>query len=263
MAPRELIEKFSGLYPGRFHYLFEKQSGKSHALNAGIRDAQGSILAFVDDDVTVEAIWLRNLTFSLQDGQWAGSGGRIIPPFAWSPPVWALVTERYGLAPLAMFDLGAEPSPLTEPPFGTNMAFQKKAFEKYGVFRTDLGPRPGSEIRNEHTEFGQRLLNAGERLRYEPSAVVYHLIPDSRLRKEYFLAWWYHKGRADAREFKMSIARLFCSLAAWTLRWMVAVDPALRFRRKLVVRWKAGAIRELQVLHRKLNPSLTQQAQVA
>ena len=67
-----------------------------------------------------------------------------------------------------------EPIELSQPPFGTNMAFQKKVFEKHGGFRLDLGPRPGSELRNEDTEFGRRLLAAGERLRYEPSATVYH-----------------------------------------------------------------------------------------
>ena len=71
-------------------------------------------------------------------------------------------------------------------------------FEKYGGFRTDLGPRPGSEIRSEDTEFGWRLLAAGERLRYEPSAVVYHSVSgESASDKQYFLAWWFDKARAE------------------------------------------------------------------
>ncbi len=73
-----------------------------------------------------------------------------------------------------MFDLRVEPRPLYEAPFGTNMAFQRSVFERYAWFRTDLGPRPGSEIHNEDTEFGNRLLKAGERLHCEPSAIVYH-----------------------------------------------------------------------------------------
>jgi len=60
------------------------------------------------------------------------------------------------------------------------MAYRRKMFEKYGGFRTDLGPQPGDQIRSEDTEFGHRLLAAGERLRYEPSAVVYHSIPENR-----------------------------------------------------------------------------------
>jgi glucosyl-dolichyl phosphate glucuronosyltransferase len=241
---RERAEKFVRLDPGRFRYVFERQPGKSHALNTGIRESRGTIVAFMDDDVTVEQTWLQNLTAPLRDERYAGSGGRILPQSAWAPPAWVPVTARYGLAPLAMFNLGDEAGALIEPPFGTNMAFQKWVFQKYGGFRADLGPRPGSEIRNEDTEFGQRLLTAGEKLRYEPSAVVFHSIPEARLRKTYFLAWWFAKGRADAREFKMNTARLHCSLAVWTLRWLIAVNPAVRFERKLIVCWKVGAIAE-------------------
>jgi hypothetical protein len=55
------------------------------------------------------------------------------------------------------------------------MAFQRRVFAEYGLFRTDLGP--GREIRsNEDSEFGHRLLAAGEQLKYEPTAVVYHSV---------------------------------------------------------------------------------------
>ena len=56
--------------------MFESQQGKSNALTAGIQEARGEILAFMDDDVTVEPSWLQNLTTSLHNGEWAGAGGR-------------------------------------------------------------------------------------------------------------------------------------------------------------------------------------------
>ena len=55
---REVVEEFADRYPGRFRYLFEPQPGKSYALNSGIREARGTVLAFIDDDVTVEPSWL-------------------------------------------------------------------------------------------------------------------------------------------------------------------------------------------------------------
>src|SRR5580692_4642153 len=180
---REVVEQRIPAHPGRLRYLFEPKPGKSNALNAGIKSTQGDILAFMDDDVVVEPTWLQNLTASLESDNWVGTGGRILPQWTSKPPAWLPVEDRYGLAPLAMFDLGSEAVSLNEAPFGTNMAFRKSVFEKFGGFRTDLGPRPGSEIRNEDTEFGQRLLSAGERLRYEPSAVVYHSVPEERLRQ--------------------------------------------------------------------------------
>src|ERR1700730_15808052 len=76
---REVVADFCSKYPSRFRYLFEPQQGKSRALNTGIREARGSILAFMDDDVTVESKWLQNLTSNLNSGEWSGAGGRILP----------------------------------------------------------------------------------------------------------------------------------------------------------------------------------------
>ena len=253
---REVVKRFSDRYPGRFRYLSEPQPGKSFALNSGIREARGTVLAFMDDDVTVEPLWLTNLTATLHTGESAGAGGRILPEEDFSPPRWLSLAGprgRYVLAPLALFDLGDQPGQLTESPFGTNMAFRKEMFEKHGGFRTDLGPRPGSEIRNEDTEFGARLLAQGERIRYEPSAVVFHAVSEDRVQKKYYLDWWFDKGRADIRQFGIPTDAwrvlgiplyLFRRVALWTLRWMVTIDPPRRFRSKLAVWGKTGEIME-------------------
>lgn len=252
-ATRETVEGYCRRFPERFSYLFEPKPGKSNALNAGIQATKGQILAFVDDDVTVESTWLQNLTAPLHNGEWAGAGGRILPEQNFSPPSWIPVEERYALAPLALFDLGSEAGSLTEAPFGTNMAFRRKAFEKYGGFRTDLGPQPGSEIRSEDSEFGHRLLAAGEQLRYEPSAIVYHSVPQNRIEKPYFLAWRFDKGRAEIRTFPISGTRwlvagiplyLFRRFAVWTVRWMMAIESSRRFSNKLKVWAVAGQILE-------------------
>jgi glucosyl-dolichyl phosphate glucuronosyltransferase len=253
---KNIVEQFSNRHPNRFRYLFEPRPGKSYALNSGIQAARGNILAFIDDDVIVETSWLNNLTTVFHADEFAGAGGRILPEKNFSPPSW-LACEgsngRYALAPLALFDLGDEPCQLNEPPFGTNMAFRKEMFEKYGPFRTDLGPRPGSEIRNEDTEFGHRLLAAGEKLRYQPSAVVYHPVAENRIQKKYYLNWWFDKGRADIRQLGIPADAsrvlgipiyLFRRVIVWTLRWLLSMDPARRFNCKIKVWSRAGEIVE-------------------
>jgi glycosyltransferase involved in cell wall biosynthesis len=251
---REVVEDFCRRYPGRFHYLFEPQQGKSFALNAGIRDARGDVLAFMDDDVTVEPTWLQNLTASLHDPAWAGAGGRILPRRTFTPPRWLSLGAQRAVAPFALFDLGADAGELTQPPFGTNMAFRRETFEKYGGFRTDLGPHPHSRIRGEDSEFGGRLLAQGERLRYEPSAVVYHDIPAYRVEKRYFLDWWFDKGRADIRTWGVprdnrcrvgGVPLLFLRrIVACTLRGLTSVQPARRFASRIDVWFLAGQILE-------------------
>src|SRR4029077_17362429 len=84
---RDVVEQFCRRYPGRLRYLFEGQQGKSYALNAGIRASDGDVMAFMDDDVTVDPLWLQNLTAPLQNGDWAGAGGRTLsaPPYFVAP----------------------------------------------------------------------------------------------------------------------------------------------------------------------------------
>jgi glycosyltransferase involved in cell wall biosynthesis len=251
---KEVVEEFSRQYPSRFRYLFERKQGKSYALNTGIRESNGDILAFTDDDVIVEPAWLMNLTSALGESEWAGVGGRVLPDRNFMPPCWIPQEDRYPFGPLAMFDLGPSAFELSEPPFGNNMAYRRSAFDSHGGFRTDLGPCPGSEIRSEDTEFGIRVLNAGGRLRYEPSAVVCHTVPESRVKKDYFLRWWFDKARADVRahgappEAKWRLAGvpliLLRRFAVWTLRWFVSVNPSRRFSSKLKVWIVAGQIKE-------------------
>jgi glucosyl-dolichyl phosphate glucuronosyltransferase len=259
-ATPRVVEDFCSRYPARFRYLYEPQPGRSYALNAGIREARGDILAFMDDDVTVEPTWLRNLTECLDKGEWAGSGGRTLAAQRVALPRWLALDGPYGMGGIlgALFDLGDKPCELTQAPFGTNMAFRKEMFEKHGSFRTDLGYRPGIQIPNEDTEFGRRLIAAGERLRYEPSAIVYHPIPVERLRKDYILPWHFHLGRAEVREIGRRpdiwgiprpcltmLKAILLTAPARTLRWVFALNPQHRFYCRARVWEEAGGIAEI------------------
>lgn len=253
---RDVVEDFSRRYPGRFRYHFEPQQGLSHARNAGIANARGEVLVFTDDDVTVEPTWLQNLTAALLDSEWAGVAGRILPAQKFILPPW-LSWNDFGGVLCAHFDLGDQPSRLQRSPYGANMAFRKSMFEKYGGFRIDLGPSPGCQIRNDDTEFGRRLLAAGEQLRYEPSAVVCHPVPQGRVTKEYLLSWWFDYGRAMIRErgerpdvcgvprdYLAMISRA-AEISVMSLRGMLAFRPHDQFRYKCRVRKSMGQIDEL------------------
>ncbi|MGO8787156.1 MAG: glycosyltransferase family 2 protein [Terriglobia bacterium] len=265
---REVVEDYCRRFPGRFRYLFEPQQGLSYARNAGIREGRGYVLAFMDDDVTVEPEWLQNLTACLQDGEWAGAGGRTLPGQGFSPPRWLSFKEPYNLggALCAVFDLGDEPQELNRAPYGANMAFRKEMFEKHGGFRIDLDRCGGNTMSNGDTEFGRRLMAAGERLRYEPSAVVYHPVPQDRVNKEYILAWWFDYGRAAIREvghrpdilgmprYYFSIPKGILGTVLKACQWMLAVNPQRRFFLKAFVWYFAGQIVEIYRQSRHQNP---------
>ena len=250
---RQVVEDFQRRYPDRFHYFFEQQQGISHARNRGIREARGEILAFMDDDETAVPDWLQNLTANLHNGEWSGAGGRILPQWNCDRPRWLSDRSAFTLAPLAVFDLGTKGGPLTESPFGANMAFRKEVFSACGGFRTDLGRVGKGMLSGEDSELGRRVIAAGRRLRYEPSAVTYHPVEEFRVHRKYFLQWWFNKGRSDVREFGnqpkdwrfLGIPLpLFRGLVSESLRWMFVVEPSQRFICKLKVWSCAGQIFE-------------------
>jgi glycosyltransferase involved in cell wall biosynthesis len=262
---REVVEEFCRRYPGRFRYHFESRQGLSQARNAGISEARSEILAFMDDDVIVEPTWLQNLTANLHDSEWAGAGGRILPEKGFSPPHWLSLNGPYAMCGvLALFDRGDKAGELDWAPFGTNMAFRRAMFEIYGVFRTDLGRCGENLMGGEDTEFGRRLVYAGEHLRYEPSAVVYHPVLGNRLDKKYFLAWYFGFGRSLVRErgrgpVIWGIPRSYLgilktgttTMPGLVLRWIIALNPQRRFFFKALVWRTAGQIAEIYNLGRR------------
>ena len=76
---RQVVEDFRFSHIRVGFAIFANQIRANHiGLNAGIVASRGDILAFIDDDVTVESTWLQNLTAVLLSGEWAGAGGRIL-----------------------------------------------------------------------------------------------------------------------------------------------------------------------------------------
>jgi hypothetical protein len=116
-------------------------------------------------------------------------------------------------------------------------------------------------MRNEDSEFSHRLLEAGERLRYEPTAVVYHEVPQNRLHKKFFLRWWFDKGRAEVRASDGKIGTtwvitgippvLLRRIAVGTLRWLLTVNTPKRFTYKLTVWLLVGRATESYRLRKK------------
>lgn len=252
---RAVVEEFCRRYPDRYRYLFEPRPGKSRALNTAIRESDNEVLAFIDDDVTVDPNWLDRLTAPLQSSEWSGAGGPVLLRWSCPPPDWMPLAPRY-LGALAGFNPVGVAGELHDPPFGTNMAFRRSMFEKYGTFREDLGPSAsGDTLRpNEDTDFGRRVLSGGDRLWYEAAAIVYHPVPEERLQKRYLLNWWFDKGRAEAREAvpqvdlntrNSMLLRSFRRVLLWATQWILAIEPRHRFECRLKTYWNLGQVREL------------------
>jgi glycosyltransferase involved in cell wall biosynthesis len=246
----KIIEEFVRTSGPNVQGVFEPRQGKGFALNTGIRRTRGEIVAFTDDDVLIDAGWLMGLVSTFARFDCIGVGGKVVPILNQAQPTWL---EMEGQQVVGHFDYGEQPKEISVPPIGGNMAFRRAAFEKYGLFRIELGP-DGSEIGgNEDDEFGRRLLKAGEKIVYSPAAVVYLPIESYRLTKDYFLRWFYSVGKANMRA-KMwpqdtvcyfGVPRyLFGNLLRNWFRWAITFDEKRRFQHKLRVYRAMGGIRE-------------------
>jgi glycosyltransferase involved in cell wall biosynthesis len=238
-------------------YIFESRQGKPFALKTGIQSASGELLLFTDDDVIVDKHWLSNIYKTFKETNCLGVGGKIVPVWPSKKPSWFQTDGPYGLmSALANYDLGELSCELTSAtaPFGANVAFHRRAFERYGYYRTDLGPSAAKDRvggGGEDTEFARRLLRSGEKLIYSPAAIVYHPVEPQRTRKRYFQRWYFEHGKSviKLREdvfvgvHYFGVPRyLFRSFFESALRWLVAFNGRKRFYYKLQIYLLAGKI---------------------
>lgn len=177
-------------------YIYEPRRGLSVARNRGILESRGKIVAFTDDDCIVDRNWLTNLTKGFDSHEVACCTGRTLNYYT---DDLSLKFERY-----YSFDRGSTRrifsfndlklnlmlllralsligerriTPVAPAPFsvglGNNMIFRRDVFEEIGYFDEGLGRGTPSEA-GEELDMFYRILKAGERIVYEPKAIVFH-----------------------------------------------------------------------------------------
>jgi glycosyltransferase involved in cell wall biosynthesis len=252
-----VIQEFSRTARFPVRYILEKRQGKSFALNSGVAEAKGEIIAFTDDDVLLHPDWLTNLTRALEGSEYAAVAGRIVPSWNHPKPEWL---EMDGQQAVVNLELGDEVTEIRLPPLGANSAFRKQVFGKYGLFRLDLGPNESRHtITCEDWEFGERVMRGGEKVVYCPTAIVYHPVDPKRTTKKYFLDWYYYNGVSltrmaglpDFGVFYFGAPRwLYRELLVNGLRWLFTFDKNRRFNLKLRTYRSVGNIVESNRLSR-------------
>ena len=192
---RMIVERFAG--ESRLRYVEEPRPSASLARNAGLASAEGEVVAFTDDDVVVDPLWLR-----ASAGALAGSGpvacvtGLILPlelesesqllleQFAgfgkgFEPRTYQLPEAREDnpLLPYAAGSLGS----------GASIVMLTAVARELGGFDPALGPATAARG-GEDLDLLARVLRSGYALSYEPRAIVWHEHPggSARLRHQVY-----------------------------------------------------------------------------
>jgi GT2 family glycosyltransferase len=168
----------------RFRYVMEPRPGLSRARNRGLAEATHEYVAFTDDDVLVDPLWLDGIARGFGRGPKVGCVTGLVPSAQldtvsqryfdqrvwWSsgiePHVYDLAS-REGESRLFPFDAGKIGT-------GANFAVDRELMRRLGGFDERLGAGSPT-LGGEDLDAFVRVLRAGRSVVYEPSAMVWHI----------------------------------------------------------------------------------------
>jgi GT2 family glycosyltransferase len=177
-ASRLLVERRGG----RVRYVREPRPGLDWARNRAIAEAGGDVIAFTDDDVTVDPGWIRALVTAFGTDETVAAVTGLVLPAELETEAQVLF-ERYrsfgrGFAPRRIAREGGGPvarryGATGDYGTGANMAFRRSLLGRIGGFDPALGA--GTPTRGgDDLEMFFRVLKQGYALIYEPRAIVRH-----------------------------------------------------------------------------------------
>ncbi len=218
-----------------FRYIDEKEQGLSYARNAGILASHGDVLVYVDDDATVNREYLRTYqNFFESNPDAMAAGGPILPVYETAEPSWfshftrALITGKVYLGDKERrFPKGKFPG-------GGNAAYRKSVFEQIGLFNVELGRKGNSLMGAEEKDLFDKMTALGIDFYYLPTAILYHIIPEKKLTKDYFDRLTYGIGVSERyRTLRTSKSKYAKRLISECVKWGASIAIWLYFLLRL------------------------------
>lgn len=176
----------------------ETNQGLSYARNRGIQESKGDILVYVDDDALVNKEYLRTYAdFFAAHPEIDAAGGPIIPQYETEEPAWMSHFTKCLITGYKYNGNSVKEFPGKDFPGGGNAGYRASVFEKVGLFNVDLGRKGDSLVGAEEKDIFDKMTSWGMRFFYLPTAILYHLIPEKKLSKEYFDKLTYSIGKSE------------------------------------------------------------------
>jgi glycosyltransferase involved in cell wall biosynthesis len=190
---KELQKSFSKT---KIKYLFEVEQGRSSAVNTGINNADGDLIAMIDDDIQIEKDWFLQIEkiFSECGDEIDFIGGKVLPIWEIEPPDWVKAIRDVGVC---WRDYGEEEWKYSyETPIltGGHAVFKAEIFSEVGRYAEELGVKKKNLASCEDDVMFEKLLEAGKRGIYSPKLIVHHYVPAHRLTKNYYRQWHFGAG---------------------------------------------------------------------
>jgi cellulose synthase/poly-beta-1,6-N-acetylglucosamine synthase-like glycosyltransferase len=233
-------------------YVYEQRLGLSAARNAGARLSEGEVICFLDDDTIPCTNYISEILQPFRHRDVACVGGKIIASWPdgcaprWFPAKYANVVGQTSFGEKSRF------MEKYEFPFGGNIAFRRKLFEKHGGFDENLGRKGQDYLCGEEIDLCYKLQAEGLRFFYNPRAAVSHIVGRKRANKSYFVKSIFGKGVTEGHQklthrgafiFAMYLVLKACLLGVASLFYLSAcafLSEATRFKFRCKIAWYAG-----------------------
>ena len=215
-----VVERLQPTFPVPIRYAVEPARNFALARNHALSLVSGKFLAFVDDDEVPREDWLMQLWRTLHQYHADAVLGPVRPYFEGQPPSW-VVRSRICERPSH-----ATGSTLHWKQTRTGNVLLRTAIVVENGVRFD----PAYATGGEDVDFFRRAARAGKTFVWCEEAPVYELVPETRLRRRYYLKRAFLQGRVSlnyATERPSAIGTL--RLAAKAFGAMVAYTCALPF----------------------------------
>lgn len=161
-------------------YIREDRPGLDIARNTGALAASSQIVAYTDDDTELHPHWLAEIVAAFDAPDIMAVTGLVLPARLETEAEWIFEHDHSFGRGFAVIDFDQayftahreKGCPSWDVGAGANMAFRREIFDRIGLFdeRLDVGAAGCSG----DSEYWYRVLAAGWRCRYQPTAVVNH-----------------------------------------------------------------------------------------
>jgi GT2 family glycosyltransferase len=235
---QKLIEFYKSRVPDDVKIVVSEGYGLSHARNAGVKNAEGEIVAFIDDDAVADEKWLENLVKNYDDPHIVGVGGFVEPMWERDRPMW--FPEELDWMVGCSYKGLPKCKTYVRNPIGCNMSFREDVFDRVGYFRVNIGRIATNLISGEDTEFSIRILQnlTDSRIVYDPSAIVYHRVPRTRVSLKYLMKRAFYGG--------FSVAVIVNSIKSNPINVLSVEDRYLRYLLKVSIPLRVKRVHELK-----------------
>lgn len=221
-------------YPtDRYEIIVEKGHNPSAQRNRGIKKAKGDIIAFTDDDCSMEPNWLNSTLRYFRDPSIGVIGGPNL-----TPKDSSFLSHCFGLAMSSYFGAASMSTrydkknikgEITEQNLIFNNLFVKNEIFKKGLFLNE------NMFPNEENEFLNRVSKKGYKLKYSPEVFVYHPRKDT-LNGFVKQVFGYGSGRANQTKIQPDSFKLLFLLPTIFVLGLLSLPLSIIFNFDLITK---------------------------